>query len=86
VDVKQIKCPLKWWVKHKFLFPIVAFLAPQILGIVGSKIETKIIFSLVGIFTNLRRSCFQLDNLDKIFLLVKIGLVILRWVVVHLLV
>jgi hypothetical protein len=27
VDVKDIKCPLKWWVKHKFIFPIVAFLA-----------------------------------------------------------
>jgi len=26
MDVKNIKCPLKWWAKHKSLFPIVAFL------------------------------------------------------------
>jgi hypothetical protein len=36
VDVKEIKRPLKWWAKHKFLFPIMAFSACQILGIVGS--------------------------------------------------
>jgi hypothetical protein len=27
VNVKDIKCPLEWWAKHKSLFPIVAFLA-----------------------------------------------------------
>jgi len=26
VDVKDIKCPLEWWTKHKSLFSIVAFL------------------------------------------------------------
>jgi hypothetical protein len=36
MNVKEIKCPLEWWVKHEFLFPIVAFFARQILGIVGS--------------------------------------------------
>jgi hypothetical protein len=34
--VKDIKCCLEWWAKHEFLFPIVAFLARQILDIVGS--------------------------------------------------
>jgi len=86
VDVKDTKCPLEWWAKHESLFPTVAFLAHQILGIIGSQIETKINFSLVRIFTNLKRCHLQLDNLDKIILLVKIGLVILGWVVFHLLV
>jgi hypothetical protein len=43
VDVKDIKCPLKWWAKHESLFPIVAF-ACQIFGIIGYQIETKRIF------------------------------------------
>ncbi len=55
VDVKDIKCPLEWWAKHESLFPIVAFIACQILGIVSFQIEIKIIFSLVGILTNLKR-------------------------------
>ncbi len=42
-----------------------AFLACQILGIVGSHIEIERIFSLVGIFTNLKRCRLQSDNLDK---------------------
>jgi hypothetical protein len=63
-----------------------AFLALQILGIVGSQIETERIFSLVGIFTNLRKCRLLPNNLDKIILLIKVGLVILGWVVVHLLV
>jgi hypothetical protein len=73
-------------VKHKSLFLTTAFLALQILGIVGSQIETERIFSLVGIFTNLRKCRLLPNNLDKIILLIKIGLVILGWVVVHLLV
>jgi len=34
--VKDIECCLKWWAKHESLFPTVAFLARQILDIVGS--------------------------------------------------
>jgi hypothetical protein len=71
VDIKDIKCPLEWWVKHKSLFPIVAFVVRHILCIVGSQIKTKIIFSLVGIFTNLRRCCLQSNNLDKIIFISK---------------
>jgi hypothetical protein len=26
-DIKDMKCPLDWWVKHESMFPIVAFLA-----------------------------------------------------------
>jgi hypothetical protein len=49
MDVKNIKCLLKWWAKHESLFPIVAFLAHQILGIVGFQIKIERIFSFVGI-------------------------------------
>ncbi len=46
VDVKKITCPFRWWEKHEVLFPIVGFLTQQILGIVGSQFEIKIIFFL----------------------------------------
>jgi hypothetical protein len=59
VDPKNIKCPFQWWVKHEAMFPIVGFLASQILGIVGSQIEIEISFSLVGMLTNLRKFCLQ---------------------------
>jgi len=44
VDPKNIKCAFQWWAKHEAMFPIVGFLACQILGVVGSQIETKRIF------------------------------------------
>jgi hypothetical protein len=55
VDVKNIECPLEWWVKHESLFPTMAFFTHQIFGIIDFQIKTERIFSLVGIFTNLRR-------------------------------
>jgi hypothetical protein len=68
LDVKDIKCPLQWWHKHEAMFPIVGFLAWQILGIVGLQIETKRIFFLAIILTNLRRCCLQIEkNLKLIF-------------------
>ncbi len=48
------------------LFPTLAFLACQILGIVGSQIETKRIFSLLEILTNLKICHLQSNNLYKI--------------------
>jgi len=57
-----------WCKKHETTFPIVGFLIKDILGIVGSQIETKRNFSLIGILTNLRRCRLQLDNfLNLIF-------------------
>jgi hypothetical protein len=38
VDPKDIKCLLQWWGKHEVMFPIVGFLACQILSIVGLQI------------------------------------------------
>jgi hypothetical protein len=44
MDPKDIKCPFQWWGKHKAMFPIIGFLACQILGIIGSQIETILLF------------------------------------------
>jgi hypothetical protein len=35
LDSKEIKCPFQWWAKHEPIFPILHFLAGQILEIVG---------------------------------------------------
>jgi hypothetical protein len=59
MDLKKIKCLLQWRQKHESMLPIVGFLAQQILGIVGSQIETKRITYLISIFTNLRRCHLQ---------------------------
>jgi hypothetical protein len=37
VDVKDIKCSLEWWAKHKSLFPIMAFLVHQFLALLVLK-------------------------------------------------
>jgi hypothetical protein len=55
VDVKETECPFQWWEKHEGMFPTIGFLVHKILGIVGSQIETKRIFSLVGFFTSLKK-------------------------------
>ncbi len=36
------------------------------MGVIGSQIETKRIFSLLGILTNLRRCHLQTENLEKL--------------------
>jgi hypothetical protein len=48
------------------MFLVVGLLAQQILGVVRFQIETKRILSLVGIFTNLKRCCLQIENLKKL--------------------
>jgi hypothetical protein len=55
IDPKEIKSPFQWWGKDEAMFPIVCFLAYQILGIVGSQIEIERFFSLTCIFTNLKK-------------------------------
>ncbi len=55
VDPKDIMCLLQWWGKHETMFPIVGFLACQMLCIVRPQIEIERIFSLMNILTNLRR-------------------------------
>jgi hypothetical protein len=48
------------------MFPIVGFLAYQILVIVGSQIETKMIFSLVRLLTNLKKCCLQSKKIKRL--------------------
>jgi hypothetical protein len=56
VDVKNIKNPFQQWEKHE---------SKQNLEIVGSQIETELIFFLVGILTSLRKCQIQSGNLDN---------------------
>jgi hypothetical protein len=59
VNVKDIECPLQLREKHENMFSTIDFCARQILEIVGSQIETKRIFSLVGILSTFRRCHLQ---------------------------
>jgi hypothetical protein len=43
VDIKEITCIFRWWEKHEVIFPTIRFLAQQILGIVSSQIEIKMV-------------------------------------------
>jgi hypothetical protein len=45
--------PLMWWTTNESRFPNVGFLARQILGIMGSHIETMRIFSVASVLTSL---------------------------------
>jgi hypothetical protein len=71
LNVKNIKCPLQWWEKHETMFPIVGFLVWQIMDIVESHIETKRIFSLARILTNLKRCRLQTEFFKKMIFVQK---------------
>jgi hypothetical protein len=81
VDPKEIKCFLQWWQKHESMFPIVGFLAQQILRIVGLQIEIEKIFFLADILTNLRGCCLRSENLEKLFFGSKLSLMMPKLVV-----
>jgi hypothetical protein len=53
------------------MFSTIGFLAYKILGIVESQIETKRIFSLTSILTNLGRYHLQLENLENLIFVSK---------------
>jgi hypothetical protein len=61
--VSLVTCvePLAWWRIHETQFPNVRILTKQILGILGSQIEIKCVFNLVGVLTTLKRCTLQLD-------------------------
>jgi hypothetical protein len=59
MDVKEIKCPLKWWEKHESMFLIIGYYVKQILKIVGSQIEIEKKKILIKIFTSFRRCHLQ---------------------------
>jgi hypothetical protein len=62
VNVNEITCLLRWWEKYEMLFLTIGSFIWQILGIVGSQIEIKRIFFIVGILINLKRCHLQLYN------------------------
>jgi hypothetical protein len=55
--------------KHDF--PTFPFVVQQILGILGSQIKPKRIFSVVGVLTSLRCCRLGIDNLDKLVMIMK---------------
>lgn len=68
--------PLLWWREHEKEFPNVAFLARQILGIVGSQVELERLFSISGVITSLQRrklgmDKLGMDNLESLVLISK---------------
>ncbi len=63
--------PIAWWWIHDSQFPNVAFLAKQILRIPVSQIETGRVLGFVGVLTALRCCPLQVENLDRIIIMVK---------------
>jgi hypothetical protein len=63
---EECKDPLAWWRAHGVHYSYVEFVACQILGIVGSQIEVKRVFSIVCICKNLQRSQLRIDNLEML--------------------
>jgi hypothetical protein len=53
VPLEEAKIPLLWWSKHERLLSTVGYLSKAILSITGSQIETKRMFSVTRILTNL---------------------------------
>jgi hypothetical protein len=62
---------LACWKAHEQHFSYVAFIAQQVLGIVGSQMEVKRIFNIVNICTNLRHSQLGTDNFEKLIIIYK---------------
>jgi hypothetical protein len=56
------------------MFPIVRFLAQKFWVLLDLKLKQKIFFSLVGILTNLKRCCLQIENWKKLIFVNKIWL------------
>jgi hypothetical protein len=69
IDPKECENPLAWWKDREVQFPNVGFLARQILGIVGTQVETERIFSVAGLITAVRRRHIGPDNLNKLVLI-----------------
>jgi hypothetical protein len=63
--------PFIWWAKHEQQFSNLTYLAQQVMGIVGSQIETKRIFNMVGVITSLKRCQLGIENLDKLVTIMK---------------
>ncbi len=53
VSDEECKSLFAWWKAHESQFSYVAFVAQQILGIVGSQFEVERVFNIVDICTNM---------------------------------
>jgi hypothetical protein len=62
---------LTWWKSHELQFPNISFVARKILKILGSQIETKRIFNIVGVLTSLCHCRLGVENLDKFVIIMK---------------
>jgi len=47
------------------------FLIHQVLGIVGSRIEIERIFNIIGVITNLKWTRLEIENLNRLILIMK---------------
>jgi hypothetical protein len=65
------RSPLPWWKEHARLYPNVAFLAKQILAILGSEIAIERIFSVSRVLISLCRCRLGLTNLDALVMIYK---------------
>ncbi len=66
IDVKSCKCALSWWCKKKHKFLNIVLLAQHIFGIPINQIETKHIFSIVGISQHFVNVVYKQIFLDKL--------------------
>jgi hypothetical protein len=57
---------LAWWKVHESQFSYVAFVAWQILGIVGSQIEAEKVFKIAGTCINMRQSRLGIKLLEML--------------------
>jgi len=71
VDDNNVNSPLQWWKDHAKQFSNVTFLAHQLLGIPGSQIGTRHIFSIARILTSLQQCQLGMENLDKLVMILK---------------
>jgi hypothetical protein len=74
------KCALSWWHTKKKIKITMVILVQQLSGILANQIKTKRIFFIVGIFKAFWRCQIQINNLDKLIFVNKIGLLILMLV------
>ncbi len=58
--------PLIWWVEYEKQFSSLSFFACQVMGIMGSQIETKKIFSMLRVIVGLQPCHLGIENLDKL--------------------
>jgi hypothetical protein len=59
------------WKTHERRFPNVPYVAPHVLDVLGSQIETKHNFSIARMLTSLWVCKLRVDNLNKLVMIIK---------------